>query len=94
MQSSNTAALAIDADVAGFRVNPLDFPDLDNIVVSPCGTRIESFDYNGSHFVIDWDELCPPGAEDEDEEGMSHEDFMAEMRQYCEEVERRHEAAR
>ena len=86
MQSSNSAATTFDADPVEFRVNPLDHPDLQNIVVSPCGTRIESFDHNGNHFVIDWDELV--GDEDEDE-GTPHEEFMEEMRRYCEELDAR-----
>ena len=90
MQSSNSAAAAIKAESLGFRVSPLDHPDLQNIVLSPCGTRIESFDdHSGNHFVIDWDELAPPGAEDEDEEGTPHEEFMEEMRRYCEALDAR-----
>lgn len=86
MHSSNSAAVALETDTVEFRINPLDHPDLDNIVVSPCGAFIESFDYKGNHFVIDWDELV--GDEDEDE-GMLHEEFMEEMRRYCEDLDAR-----
>jgi hypothetical protein len=44
-----------------------------------------SFDYQGNHHVIDWDELI--GDEDEDE-GMPHEEFMAELKQRIEEQQR------
>jgi hypothetical protein len=94
MQSLHSAAvpaLSVEADASAFRVNPLDHPDLDNIVLSPCGSCIESFEYNGSQFVIDWDELV--GDEDEDE-GMPHEEFMAELDQYMEERLARAEAGR
>jgi len=60
--------------------------ELDNRVVSPCG-RFESFDYKGNHFEIDWDEIAPAGAESEDEEGTPHEEFMAELDRYVEELE-------
>jgi hypothetical protein len=83
---SNSSAAALDADAVGFRVNPLDHPDLQNIVLSPDGTCIESFDFNGSHFVIDWDELVG----DPDEEEIPHEQVMEEMRRYCEELDARH----
>lgn len=89
------AAVAVDADAiesetVAFRVNPLDHPDLDNIVLSPCGTCIESFDYKGNHFVIDWDELVG----DEDEEEIPHEQAMEEMRLYVEQLEARRGARR
>jgi hypothetical protein len=63
--------------------------ELDNRVVSPCG-RFESFDYKGNHFEIDWAELIG----DEDEEEIPHEQVMAEMRQFCEELAARREAKR
>jgi hypothetical protein len=91
MHSSNSAAATVEAGTVEFRINPLDHPDLDNIVVSPCGMRIESFDSNGHHFVIDWEELV--GDEDEDE-GMPHEEFMAELDRYIEELLARREAGK
>jgi hypothetical protein len=90
MNSSTAAVPLTEANTAAFRINPLDNPDLENIVLSPCGTCIESFDYNGSHFVIDWNEL----AGEEDEEEIPHEQVMAEMRQYCEELDARRRAPR
>jgi hypothetical protein len=91
MRSSNSFTATIEADVVPFRVNPADHPDLDNIVLSPCGSYIVSFDYQGNHHVIDWDELV--GDEDEDE-GMPHEEFMLELDQYMEELLARCEAGR
>jgi hypothetical protein len=90
MQSANSTAAIGDADTIGFRVNPTDHPDLENIVLSSDGTCIESFDYNGHHFVIDWDELVG----DEDEEELAHEQVMEDMRQYCEELDARGETRR
>jgi hypothetical protein len=83
MQSSRAVATPIETDAVPFRVNPADHPDLDNIVVSPCGSYIVSFDFQGHHHVIDWDELI--GEEDEDE-GMPHEEFMAELDRHMEEL--------
>ncbi len=60
---------------------------------SPCG-RFESFDYRGNHFQIDWDEIAPPGAEGEDEEGIPHEQVMEEMRLYIEELSAVHSTAK
>ncbi|MEJ0035066.1 MAG: hypothetical protein WDO68_03095 [Gammaproteobacteria bacterium] len=90
MESSHSGAATIEVDTVGFRVNPLDHPELDNIVVSPCGTCIESFDYKGNHFVIDWDELVG----EPDEEEIPHEQVMEEMRLYVEELVARREAGR
>jgi hypothetical protein len=89
MDSFNSATATIETNAVPFRVNPADHLDLDNIVVSPCGSYIVSFDYKGNHHVIDWDELAPPGAESEDEEGTPHEEFMAELDRYVEELEAR-----
>lgn len=55
-------------------------------VVSPCG-RFESFDLNGYHCVVDWDEIHPPGT-DINAPGIPHEQVMEEMDRLFEEVER------
>jgi hypothetical protein len=85
VQALNSASAMIDANISEFRINPDDHPDLDNIVVAPCGMYIESFDYQGNHFVIDWDELVG----DPDEEEIPHEQVMEELRAYCEELDAR-----
>lgn len=93
MQSSNSAAVSVEADDIQF---PFDCPtnaELENRVVSPCG-RFESFDYKGNHFEVDWDEIAPPGAESEDEEFMDHEQFVQELDRYIEELEARRGAER
>jgi hypothetical protein len=97
MHAPSSAAETIDVDVyvdpaadPNFRINPADHPDLDNVVLSPCGKCIESFDHNGHHVVIDWDELVG----EEDEEEIPHEQVMEEMRLYCEELEARRMAER
>jgi hypothetical protein len=82
MQSSHSVAATIETVEVPFRVNPADHPDLDNIVVSPCGSYIVSFDYQGHHHVIDWDELVG----DPDEEEIPHEQVMAELDQHIEEL--------
>ena len=56
--------------------------ELENRVVSPCG-RFESFDYKGGHFEIDWNEIIG----DDDEEEMPHEEFMAELDRFMDELE-------
>ncbi len=91
MQSLNSAASV--ADDVEFHFDSPDNTQVENRVVSECG-RFESFDYKGNHFEIDWDEIAPPGAEDEDEEGTPHEEFMEEMRQYCAELDARGRARR
>jgi hypothetical protein len=93
MQSLHSAAAIVEADDVAFPFACPADSDLENRVVSPCG-RFESFDYKGSHFEIDWDEIAPPGAESEDEEGTPHEEFMAEMDRYIEELEARRGVAR
>ena len=85
MQSLHSAAAASGADDVQFFFDSPTNSQLDNRVVSPCG-RFESFDYKGNHFEIDWDEIAPPGAEDDDEEGTLHEEFMAELDRYIEEL--------
>ena len=57
-----------------------------NRVVSPCG-RFESFELNGFHFDVDWNEINPPGT-DPHEEGMLHEDFMEELDRFMDELEK------
>ena len=86
-------ALTSTADEIVFPFESPTNDELDNRIVSPCG-RFESFDYKGNHFEIDWNEIAPPGAESDDEEGTPHEEFMAEMDQYIEELEARRGAAR
>ncbi len=88
MQSLDSAVASFDADDIQFPFESPANSQLDNRVVSPCG-RFESFDYKGSHFEIDWDEIAPPGAEDDDEEGTPHEEFMLELDRYIEELEAR-----
>ena len=56
----------------------VDNSQLQNRHVSECG-RFESFDYNGYHFELDWDEIDPPDVSD-DEPGIPHEQVMEEMR--------------
>ena len=90
MQSLDSSSATLDANVAEFRVNLDDHPDLDNIVVSACGMYIESFDYQGNHVVIDWDELVG----DPNEEEISHEQVMEELRLHCEELDARGVAQR
>ena len=83
MQGTHAPAVqTVDVDAVPFRIDPLDHPDLDNVVVSPCGTYYESFDFNGEHFAIDLLELIG----DDDEEEIPHEQVMEEMRLYCEEL--------
>jgi len=91
---------ALSSDAVSIEAEDIEFPfecptneELENRVVSPCG-RFESFDYKGNHFEIDWDEIAPPGAESEDEEGTPHEEFMAELDRYIEELEARRRAGR
>jgi hypothetical protein len=90
MQSLNarTPHAAVDEADAPVDIVYLDNSMLENRVVSECG-RFESFDFRGQHFEVDWDEIAPPGAEEDDEEGTPHEEFMEEMRLYCEELDRR-----
>ena len=90
LPSLKSAAATIEANIETFRVNPADHPELDNIVVSPCGTFIESFDYRGNHFVIDWDELVG----DPDQEEIPHEQAMAELDQSIDELVARRGATR
>jgi hypothetical protein len=85
-----------DAGVSPAHIGDTEFPlesptnaELENFVVSPCG-RFESFDYKGNHFEIDWAEIIG----DEDEEEIPHEQVMAEMRQYCEELHARRRTGR
>lgn len=90
---SLSAAVAVDAGAIEFPFECPDNSELENRIVSPCG-RFESFDYKGNHFDVDWDEIAPPGAESENEEGTSHEEFMAELDQYIDELEARGGAGR
>lgn len=55
----------------------------ENRIVSPCG-RFESFYCNGYYYEIDWDEIDPPGAEEE--EGIPHAQVMEESRKYFEQL--------
>jgi hypothetical protein len=84
---------SLPSEAASVDANDIELPfecptneELENRVVSPCG-RFESFDYKGGHFEIDWNEIAPPGAEEDDEEGTPHEEFMAELDLYIEELE-------
>lgn len=88
----NSAVSSVQARDTGDTESLFDSPsngELENFMVSPCG-RIESFDYRGNHFEIDWAEILG----EEDEEEMPHEQVMAEMRQYCEELHARRRTAR
>jgi hypothetical protein len=70
-----------------FRINPADYPDRFNMVISADGQRIESYDDEyGNHIVIPWNELL----DDEDEEEIPHEQVMEEMRLYIAEMKARH----
>jgi len=80
---------SLPSEAASVDANDIELPfecptneELENRVVSPCG-RFESFDYKGGHFEIDWNELVG----DDDEEEMPHEEFMAELDLYIEELE-------
>jgi hypothetical protein len=57
-----------------------------NQVWSPCG-RFESFDINGYHCVVDWNEIDPPGT-DYDAPGIPWEQVEEEMRLLFEELDR------
>lgn len=70
--------------LAGVDVVYPDNSQLQNHMVSECG-RFESFDYNGYHFEVDWDEIDPPGIDDEP--GIPHEQVMREMRELEEQLE-------
>lgn len=93
MQSLNAAALRVEADNVELLFDCPGNSQLENRMVSPCG-RFESFDYKGNHFDVDWHEIAPPGAESEDEEGTPHEEFMAELDRYVEELQARRGAGR
>jgi hypothetical protein len=67
------SALSVDDLVVS-----VDNSELENRQVSDCG-RFESFDYNGYHFEIDWDEIDPPGVSD-DEPQIPHEQVMEKTR--------------
>jgi hypothetical protein len=49
-----------------------------NHTFSECG-RFESFDINGYHFEVDWNEIDPPGFDEDPEDGIPHEQVMREM---------------
>src|SRR4051794_15513599 len=79
------ATPSVEADGVAFPFESPTNAELENFVVSPCG-RFESFDFKGNHFEIDWNEIAPPGAETEEEEGTPHEEFVRELDQYIEEL--------
>jgi hypothetical protein len=59
-----------------------------NRAFSECG-RFESFDINGVHFEVDWDEIDPPGHVDGPEDEIPHEQVMREMREYVQTLKAR-----
>jgi hypothetical protein len=61
-----------EINIDGFDFNP----KIENRYVSACG-RFESFDCNGAHFEVDWDEIAPP--DEVEEPGIPHEVVMREM---------------
>jgi hypothetical protein len=87
MHASNSVSVSIEADNIVFPFESPTNEELDNRIVSPCG-RFESFDYKGNHFEIDLNEIAPPGdTEEEDErEGVPHEQYMKELDQYIAEL--------
>jgi hypothetical protein len=64
----------------------MDDQKIENRVVSPCG-RFESFDCNGYHFEVDWDEIDPP--DEAEEPGIPHEVVMREMHELIRELKAR-----
>ena len=84
MQSLPATAETVEAGAIEFPFECPDNSQVENHFVSECG-RFESFDYNGYHFEVDWDEINPPGIDDEPQ--IPHEQVVRETLELLERLE-------